>query len=215
MPISSKKIVICEDHQIVIDGLRSIFNNKESYTVIDYVKNGNELFSSLQRYSPDILLLDLNLPGKNGLEILKEVKKYEENIKILILTMYNTESIINEVIRNGANGFLLKNCSTDDLMEALVHIYKSDAFYLGEGVKRVIKKAVLEKEDTFYKSIKITKREKEIIYELIQGLKVPQIAEKLVISTFTVETHKKNIFRKLNIKSSIDLLKFANENQLF
>ncbi len=215
MSVFNKKIIICEDHQIVVDGLRSIFKNSKKYCVVDYVKDATDLYRSLKKHTPDILLLDLNLPGKNGLEILKDLKKYEESIKVIILTMYNTESIIKEVIKNGAKGFLLKNCSTDDLMEALTHIYKSDEFYLGVGVKRVSKLALLEMEDNFYKQIKITKREKEIIYELIQGLKVPQIAEKLIISTFTVETHKKNIFRKLGIKSSIDLLKFANENQLF
>lgn len=215
MSVFNKKIIICEDHQIVVDGLRSIFKNSKKYCVVDYVKDATDLYRSLKKHTPDILLLDLNLPGKNGLEILKDLKKYEESIKVIILTMYNTESIIKEVIKNGAKGFLLKNCSTDDLMEALTHIYKSDEFYLGVGVKRVSKLALLEMEDNFYKQIKITKREKEIIYELIQGLKVPQIAKKLIISTFTVETHKKNIFRKLGIKSSIDLLKFANENQLF
>ncbi len=215
LPLKIRNIVICEDHQIVIDGLRSIFEKNAMYKVVDYVNNGNDLSRSLVMNVPDILLLDLNLPGKNGLEILKEVKRIHESIKIIILTMYNTESIINEVIRNGADGFLLKNCATDDLFEALGHVYKSEEFYLGEGVKKISKKFQLERHDNFYKKIKITKREKEIIYELIQGLRVPQIAEKLVISTFTVETHKKNIFRKLNIKSSIDLLKFANENQLF
>lgn len=214
MPTSSKKIIICEDHQIVIDGLQSIFKDHERYEVIDYASNANDLFKSVEKNNPDIILLDLNLPGKNGLEILRELKKDYEQIKTLILTMYNTESIIKEVIKNGANGFLLKNCSIEDLQEALKHVYKSEKFYLGEGVKRISKNSILENEDNFYKKIKITKREREIIFELIQGLKVPHIAIKLNISTFTVETHKKNIFRKLDIKSSIELVKFANENRL-
>tara|TARA_R110002073_G_scaffold57778_4_gene146732 strand:+ start:149375 stop:150022 length:648 start_codon:yes stop_codon:yes gene_type:complete len=215
LPKTIKKIIICEDHQIVIDGLRSIFKSNKRYDVVDYVRNATDLIKSLKKYSPDILILDLNLPGKNGLEILKDLKSNQEGLKIIILTMYNTESIIREVIKGKANGFLLKNCSTDDLMEALNHIYKSESFYLGEGVKKISNHSNLEKEDNFYNKIKITNREKEIIFELMQGLKVPQIAEKLIISTFTVETHKKNIFRKLGVKSSIDLLKFANENQLF
>ena len=214
MPASKKNILICEDHQIVIDGLRSIFKNNDRYKVIDYVKNASDFWISYDKHDPDVLLLDLNLPGTNGLEILKQIRKENLAVKILILTMYNTESIIKEVARNGAHGFLLKNCSEYDLFEALEHIYKSDKFYLGEGVKSIQGTRIHEDADNFYKEIKITNREKEIIKELIQGLKVPQISKKLHISSYTVETHKKNIFRKLKIKSSFDLIKFVNENNL-
>jgi DNA-binding NarL/FixJ family response regulator len=205
----SKNILICEDHQIVIDGLLSIFNNQKNYRVIDYVKNGNEVLPMVKLKQPDALLLDLNLPQKNGLEILKEVKQLHPNIKIIILTMYNKESVVKKVKQYNGDGFLLKNCSSDDLFQALDSVFDNNTFYIGKGVKN----GVIET-DGFLEKIKLTRREKDIISELVKGSNVPQIAENLFISPYTVETHKKNIFKKLDIHNTIDLVKFVNENQL-
>ncbi len=205
----SKKILICEDHQIVIDGLLSIFNNQKNYRVIDYVKNGNEVLPMVKLKQPDALLLDLNLPQKNGLDILKEVKQIHPSIKIIILTMYNKESVVKKVKQYNADGFLLKNCSSDDLFQALDSVFNNNIFYIGKGVKN----GVVET-DGFLEKIKLTRREKDIISELVKGSNVPQIAENLFISPYTVETHKKNIFKKLDIHNTIDLVKFVNENQL-
>lgn len=204
-----KKILICEDHQIVIDGLLSIFKNQPDYKVIGYVVDGNNVESTLKLNKPDALLLDLNLPNKDGVSILKETKLLFPEIKIIILTMYNQESIIKKVKQYGADGFLLKNCSSTDLLSALDSVFESAKFYRGKGVKNHV-----EETDGFLEKIKLTRREKEIISELIEGLSVPQIAENLFISAHTVETHKKNIFKKLDIHNSIDLVKLVNEKKL-
>lgn len=209
MESQPKKILICEDHQIVIDGLLSIFKNQADYQVIGYVVNGNNVLPTVKLNCPDVLLLDLNLPNKNGVDILKELKLLFPKIKVIILTMYNKESIIKKVKQFNADGFLLKNCSSDDLLNAIDAVFESNKFYIGAGVKN----NVIET-DGFLEKIKITRREKEIILELMQGHNVPQIAENLFISTYTVETHKKNIFKKLNIHNSIDLVKLVNENKL-
>ena len=206
-----KKILICEDHQIVIDGLLSIFEHEDNYEVISYVKDGSEVIPKIKLFNPDVILLDLNLPHKNGFEILKEVKRDFPKIKAIVLTMYNKESIIKEVVKHKGNAFLLKNCSKDDLISALGAVFDSDSVYIGKGIGKV---SLVDNDDEFYKKINITPREKEIILELIEGFSVPQISEKLFISSYTVETHKKNIYRKLNIHNSIDLVKFVNENKM-
>lgn len=204
-----KHILICEDHQIVIDGLLSIFENQPDYHVIGYVADGNQVLASIKDTTPDAILLDLNLPNKNGVDILKDIRLLFPKIKVIILTMYNTESIVKKVKQLNANGFLLKNCSSEDLLNALDAVFENNRFYRGKGVKN----DVLET-DGFIQKINITRREKEIIAELIMGLNVPEIAKKLFISSYTVETHKKNIFRKLNIHNSIDLVKLVNEKRL-
>ena len=205
-----KKILICEDHQIVIDGLISIFKKESGYNVLGYVNDGNEVLSRVKQACPDILLLDLNLPNKNGLDILSEVKQYDSNIKVIVLTMYNNESVVKKVKQNGGDGFLLKNCASIDLLGALDSVCEKKTFYHGKGVRNGVAET-----DGFLEKIKITRREKEIVSELIKGNKVPEIAKNLHISTHTVETHKKNIFRKLDIHNSIDLIKLVNEKQLF
>lgn len=209
MESQPKKILICEDHQIVIDGLLSIFKNQPDYQVIGHITNGNNVMPNIKLNIPDAILLDLNLPNKNGIDILQEIKQVFPQIKVIILTMYNKESIVKKVKQLNADGFLLKNCSSNDLLNALDAVFESKKFYVGKGVKN----SVIEM-DGFLEKIKITRREKEIILELLQGNNVPQIAEKLFISTYTVETHKKNIFKKLNIHNSIDLVKLVNEKNL-
>lgn len=209
MESQPKKILICEDHQIVIDGLLSIFKNQPDYHVIGFINDGNTVISAIEKCAPDVILLDLNLPNKNGVDILKEVKLIHPKIKVIILTMYNTESIIKKVKQLNANGFLLKNCSSNDLLNALDAVFENSRFYRGKGVKSEVTET-----DGFIQKINITRREKEIITELIEGLNVPEIAEKLFISSHTVETHKKNIFKKLNIHNSIDLVKLVNEKKL-
>ncbi len=209
MEYQPKQILICEDHQIVIDGLLSIFKTQNDYRVIGHITNGNNVLPTIKTNPPDAILLDLNLPEKNGLDILKEIKAFNSKIKVIILTMYNKESIVKSAKQFKADGFLLKNCSSNDLLNALDAVFNSTKFYLGKGVKNVVSET-----DGFVEKIKITRREKEIIAELLKGNNVPQIAENLFISAYTVETHKKNIFKKLDIHNSIDLVKFVNEKKL-
>ncbi|MEW4922287.1 response regulator transcription factor [Algibacter sp. 2305UL17-15] len=204
-----KKILICEDHQIVIDGLLSIFKNQPDYQVLGHITNGDNVLPTVKLNTPDVLLLDLNLPNKNGIDILQELKQSFPQVKVIILTMYNKESILKKVKQFHANGFLLKNCSSDDLLNALDAVFESNKFYIGKGVKHTVIET-----DGFLEKIKITRREKEIITELMKGHNVPQISEKLFISAHTVETHKKNIFKKLDIHNSIDLVKLVNEKNL-
>jgi len=208
-----KKIIICEDHQIVTDGLQSLINSFPEFKVIATVSNYNELYISLEKEPPDILLLDLNLPGKNGIEIMQEFKQESYTFKTLVLTMYNKKSVVNKVLNIGANGFLLKNCSSEDLYDALKHVSFENKFYYGEGVIKV-KKDSHQIDDEFYKQIQLTPREKEIIKYLCDGNKVPYIATAMHISPLTVETNKKNIYRKLGVDSSVKLVTFVHENQL-
>lgn len=205
-----KKILICEDHQIVIDGLVSIFNSQPDYEVLGFVKDGGEVLSVTKEKRPDVLLLDINLPNKNGLQILEEVKQHNPSLKVMVLTMYNNESIVKKVKQHHGDGFLLKNCSSDELLSALDQVFTTKQFYRGKGVKNSV-----TENDGFLEKIKITRREREIIEELVKGHNVPQIAKSLFISVHTVETHKKNIFKKLNIHNSIDLIKLVNEKHLF
>ncbi|MBC3759869.1 response regulator transcription factor [Hyunsoonleella sp. SJ7] len=204
-----KHILICEDHQIVVDGLLSIFENQPDYQVKGYISDGNKVIPEVKKHNPDAILLDLNLPNKNGIDILRELKILFPKLKVIILTMYNKESIVKKVQQLKADGFLLKNCTSNDLLNAFDSVFENGKFYLGKGVKKTI-----DETDGFIQKINITRREKEIIAELIEGLNVPEIAEKLFISAYTVETHKKNIFKKLNIHNSIDLVKLVNEKKL-
>ncbi|MDC6365193.1 MULTISPECIES: response regulator [Flavobacteriaceae] len=213
MKNTKQKVIICEDHQIVVDGLSSIITGFSEFEVIATTADPLELENLISKGQPNILLLDLNLPGKNGFEILKDLRVKDSCLKVLILTMYNKKSIVQRAVKEGANGFLLKNCSSNDLYYALEHVTHEKGFYHGEGVV-TDNHAINLNGDGFYKSIHLTKREKEIITYLCDGKKVPEIASKMHISPLTVETHKKNIYKKLGVDSSTKLVTFAHENKI-
>lgn len=210
-----KNVIICEDHQIVTDGLKSIINSFSDFRVTETVANYGQLQIALVENVPDILLLDLNLPDKNGIEILEEPFIKSLTFKVIVLTMYNKKSIIKKVVNVGAHGFLLKNCSSEDLLVALQHVTSSTGFYYGQGVKKIKRQHEHSLEnDGFYKRLQLTARELEIVRCLCDGKKVPDIAESMFISPLTVETHKKNIYKKLGVHSTAKLVSFAHENQL-
>lgn len=213
MSIQLKTVVLCEDHQIVSDGLNSLIQSFDGFEVIKAVSNYKALKEYFAKALPDVLVLDLNLPDKNGLEILKEFRDSGLAVPTIVLTMYNKSSIIQKSKSLGAQGFLLKNCSSEDLEDALNHVIQSPKFYYGEGVRRALEKSTNSSDD-FSKHIQLTPREKEIVICLCEGKKVPDIAEIMNISPLTVETHKKNIYKKLGVDSNVKLVNFAHENQL-
>lgn len=208
-----KNVILCEDHQIVTDGLKFLINSFSNFNVVATVSNYEQLRAALNDNIPDILILDLNLPDKNGIEILSDPSIKNAPFKVIVLTMYNKRSIIKKVVELGASGFLLKNCSSNDLHEALNHVTGSNEFYFGEGVKKLITAPPLTP-DGFYKKLLLTSRELEIVKHLCEGKKVPDIADVMFISPFTVETHKKNIYKKLGVHSTAKLVSFAHENHL-
>lgn len=214
MSLTRKTILICEDHQIVVDGLRSILSGFPEFEVLDSVGDYLGLMQSYARHRADILLLDLNLPGKNGLDILRELRDKGPAPKVLILTMYNKKSIVRKAREAGADGFLLKNCAADELREALMNLTGSHEFFLGKGVADDRERPGQLVEDPFLQEVDLTPRELEIVHLLCEGNNVPRIAKIMHISPLTVETHKKNIFRKLGVDTTARLLRFAHENRL-
>ncbi|MEM1001982.1 MAG: response regulator transcription factor [Bacteroidota bacterium] len=206
-------IVLIEDHKIISDGLISAFENNSRYEIIATAGNGEEALRLLSFQQPDIVILDLNLPDTDGLELLKTLRKKGVTAKVVVLTMYNKTSLINEVQKQGANAYLLKNSSVSELIQAFNTVLSGPEFYMGRGTKTRSTVSEFE-EDDFIKKLKLTGREKEIIKQVMKGQNVPQIAEELCISSFTVETHKKNIFKKLNIHTSIDLINFVKEHEI-
>lgn len=214
MSLAHRTILICEDHQIVVDGLRSILNSFPEFEVLDSVGDYLSLMQSFARHRADILLLDLNLPGKNGLEILRELRAKGPSPKVLILTMYNKKSIVRKAREAGADGFLLKNCAAGELREALLNLESSHEFFLGKGIADDRASPGVMVEDPFLQEVDLTPRELEIVRLLCAGDNVPGIAKIMHISPLTVETHKKNIFRKLGVDTTAKLLRFAHENRL-
>jgi len=202
-----KSVFICEDHQIVIDGIVHILNKSGQYGPVSSYKTVGALLEALESNSPDFLILDLNLPDQNSLSYIAKVRKDHPELGVLVLTMHNDPLLADKVLREGADGFLLKDFGEEELLYALNVVNMGDK-YINPKIKRV-------RPNAFNSSpLFLTKREKQIIRETAQGRSSVEIASNLYISPHTVNTHRRNIYKKLNISNIRELITFAYKNGL-
>jgi len=207
-----KKVVICEDHEIVYTGLKIIVEQSAEYELTGHVKKGQELIPLLKKQKPDILILDLNLPDTDGFTLLKSIREFDKKLIVVILTMYQDELLVDRARDEGANAYLLKNASNEELLQALNAAINS-TFYVTEELKAELAKKKLF-QDTFTQRMKLTRREVEIIRLLSKGKSSEEASEELFISPYTVDTHRKNIFKKLEINNLAALVRFAYDHKI-
>jgi DNA-binding NarL/FixJ family response regulator len=202
-------ILIADDHQMFREGIVSLVNGIEGMNVVGEASNGQKSLDFLASNRVDIVLMDYNMPDLTGLEALLEIRKKKINVKIIMLTMHNKREIIREVLKAGADGYLLKDSSREQLIEAITQVNDGDSYFV-EDVKDALVdsfRVPFEK-----KVIRLTPREKDILTLICEELTTYEIAEKLFISVNTVETHRKNLMSKTNAKNGVGLVKFALNN---
>ena len=210
------KVAVVDDHKIVRDGIKEILlGNKKIKFVFD-TDNGSILLDLIKNNPIDVLLLDLSLPDIPGINLIQPILRSFPNIKILILTACMDEEIICECVKLGILGFLNKDVSAEELIEAIEEVYSGEP-YFGQKISNIIYKSYTEKVKEFSSlplKPNISEREKEIISLLSEGLSFKEIANKLFISPRTVENHKNNILLKLKLKNSIELIRYAIKNKI-
>ncbi len=206
-----KKVFICEDHQIFLDGLVSIItSHSEEFELVESASNGTYTAKKIPFLNIDILLLDLNIPGFNGFEVISYLREQKLDLKIIVITMYDDPTMIKKAKDVGANAYLLKDVSESTLLEVLRHP-EGEKFFIQEGLTNP--DHTLFKE-SFSNVVKLTMREKEIVQLVVKGNTTQQIADFLFLSVNTIETHRRNIYRKLEIKNLSELIGFANKYDL-
>lgn len=203
------KIAIADDHRIFSDGLKSLLESK--FEILFTASTGAEVIKKLEVFDPEVLLLDVNLPELNGLEVLLKLKKMKTNVKPIMLTMYGEPYMIQKCKAEGALGYLLKNTSGNVLIEAVQQVAEGKIYY-SPKVQEILN-SVSDKELN-RGNAQISKREKEIIEKLAQGYNTAEIAEMLFISIHTVDTHRRNLLGKLQVSNTVSLVKFATDNGL-
>lgn len=203
------KIYIADDHQILIDGIVAFFNDLEGFEVIGSANDGLNLLQEIATKTPDIILLDLNMPKLDGIATLKKLRSSYQNIKVIILSNYHQSQLIKETKSLGAHGYVLKNGSKSDLLKAIEAAQNGKYFFPEE---KEAPESQLVFTDEFMKKHHLTKREVEIIKLVCNELSSKEIGEKLFIAELTVTTHRRNILSKLGLKNTPALINFAKEN---
>lgn len=209
------KIIIADDHQLFIDGIKSILKSIRNMEIIGEVNNGNLLLELLEQQQCDVILMDINMPEMNGIDATKLIKSKFPGIRILMLTMYSSRDYIEKLLRVGADGYILKNTGKEELQEAIETVYKGESFFSKEVTERIMEG--LQKKKTTEKNayvVELTEREIDVLKLIVQEFMTTEIAEKLFISTHTVETHRKNLISKLNVRNIAGLVKYAMQHGL-
>lgn len=215
------RIVIADDHQLFIEGIKTILNRADNFKfdIIGEAHSGKSLLELLKEDQPDLLLLDLNMPEGDGLNMLSIVKKKYKSMQVLALTMYDEVKLVRTAFNEGVDGYILKSTGKLELLEAIDEIIDGGRFF-GDGVKIHImpedqRDAMPSKfDDKFVKKYNLTKREIEILRLITLALSNKEIAKKLFISDQTVSVHRKNIMRKLQVSNTAALIKMAYDNSL-
>jgi DNA-binding NarL/FixJ family response regulator len=212
MDITSTKIIIADDHQLFADGVEQILNSVGHYEVVGKAANGKVLMQLLNSSPVDLILLDINMPLMDGMAAALEIKRRLPAVKILFLSMYFNSKILSFARQNHINGFLLKSTTASELKEAIADILSGNDRY--SDVQENSPAQNILPEDEFQQKFKLSPREIEVIRLIRNGRTTKEIADVLCLSFFTVETHRKNIFRKLEIKNMAELVAFATEKNL-
>jgi two-component system response regulator NreC len=211
----SIKVMIVDDHALVRSGLKVLLEKKPDIEVVAEAGTGQEAINKLCSCLPDIILLDINLPDKSGTAVAKEILQNKPDMKIIIVTMMDDEYYLQELLNAGVQGFILKNSTGTDLVLAIRSVYGGkqyiDPAMTSYVVNRYIGKSA--KKSPLSHSL-LTKREQEICSLFAYGYTNSEVAKKLDLSERTVETHRANIYAKLNLKSRAELVRFAIENKL-
>ena len=195
------KVFIVDDHYMVIEGIRSLLQNEKGIEWTGHATNAASCLAFLKKQLPDIILMDINLPDKSGIDLCKEVKEAYPSVFIIGLSTFNQQSFIQKMMDNGASGYVLKNASQEELTRAIETVVKGKT-YLSEEASHTLRKEVTPQ-------ILLTGREKEVLALIADGMTNTEIGQKLFISVTTVDTHRKNLLAKLEAKNTAALIKIA------
>jgi len=201
------KLFIVDDHYMVVEGIRSLLDEVISIEWMGHASNADSCMAFLQKQQPDVILMDISMPGKSGIELCQEVKTKYPSVFVIGLSTFNQQSFISKMLENGASGYVLKNATQTELLDAIETVIKGRTF-LSEEAAEVIRKSENNTAPL------ITRREKEVLELLAEGLTNQEIAYRLFVSTTTVDSHRKSLLAKMNARNTAELIKLAFQHKL-
>jgi two-component system response regulator NreC len=210
MPYS---VLIADDHDIIREGIKTILRKHPDFEVVAEAQNGEEALEKVADLKPDILLLDLTMPKKSGLEILEQVQRVSKKTKILIISVHKADAYVMRALKAGVKGYLNKDNAADDLLPALRKITAGQVYLSAEVSSYLLEKAAKGPEEIAKEKI-LSEREEQVLRLVVEGKTAKEIAEALFISDRTVENYKNNLLKKLGLHKTSDLIKYAIKNKI-
>lgn len=202
------KLLLADDHPLIREGFKGLLGTNETFEIVGQAETGQELVEMISQTTPDIVLVDISMPRLNGLDAMMQIKKTNNQIKFIVLTMHEEREYILDAIKKGANGYLLKNIDRAELERAIHLVYEGGNYY-SAFVTNILAASVIKQESG--EQAEITPREKEVLKLVAAGFSTKQIADKLDISFRTVESHRINMLKKMKVSNTAELIKLAME----
>lgn len=209
----SIKVMLADDHVLIREGIRQLLEFDGAIEVIDEANDGNECLEKLNKVKPDILLLDINMPKKNGIEVLEEIKNNNMNVKVLILTVHNEVEYLLKAVDIGVDGYILKDTESNELKKAIISIVNGESYIQPNLIPALNSKLVSRDKDKD-KIDALTNREMEVLICVANGMFNREIADELSISERTVKNHVTNIFKKIDVADRTQAAVFAIKNDI-
>lgn len=207
-------VIVVDDHKIVVDGLVSILKEEEDINVLGTAHDGGQAIDIIKKNKIDIAVIDIEMPIMTGVQLSEYLKENHPEVKVLILSMYKTQDFVQQIVSAGAKGYVLKNKGSEELVKAIRCIYEGKS-YIGEEITDVLIEALKSKtEKREEPKFQLTKREKDVLALIVEGLTSVKIGEQLFIAQSTVDTHRRNLIEKTGVANSKALIRFAIENDL-
>ena len=203
------RVYIVDDHAVVIEGIYALLQKENQIEITGYATNAANCIQYFLTHTADVILMDISLPDMNGVDLCKIIRKNYPGIMVLALSTFNQGTYIRKMMESGASGYLLKNASRNEIIEAIQVVMKGKTYFSFDAGQAL--KSATDQQNAMPP---LTKREKEVLTNIAEGLTNGQIAEKLFISVDTVDSHRKNLHTKLNVKNTATLIRFAVENNL-
>lgn len=207
------KVMIADDHSLIREGIKQLLEFDGSIEVVAQAADGNETIEVLSEVQPDILLLDINMPNMNGLDVLQELKKKRSGMKILILTVHNEVEYLLKAVDSGADGYVLKDAGSDELKDAINRVINGEQ-YIQSSMIPAMNSRIINRDIDKEKIDSLTKREVEILKQIAGGRFNKEIAESLNITERTVKNHISNLFKKIDVNDRTQAAVFAIRNNL-
>jgi two-component system response regulator NreC len=209
----TKKILIVDDHDLIRDGLCAILKTEEDLLVVGQTGSGRQALEMAKTLKPDLMLLDLSMPDIDGMDVLRRLREMHSDLKVLILTVHEDETMLREALRLGASGYIIKRAASTELVAAIRYTFNGH-IYVHPTMTRSILTADLSQQPPQEEELLLTTREAEVLQLVVRGYTNREIAHLLTIAIRTVEKHRANITQKLGIHTRSDLLKYAREQGL-
>ena len=205
------RLLVADDHALVRGGLCRLLESKEDIQVVAEAGNGHEAVSLCREHKPDVVLLDLDLPDIDGLEVTRQIMSFQPGVRVLILTMHDSEEYANRAIQAGAAGFIIKGVSPKELPEAVRRVAAGNTYITPSIMERMIMRRINHDDNPLER---LSERELQVLVKLAQGKEIRDITDELSLSPSTVGTYKKRIFEKLEFNNMAELIRFAMKNKL-